>query len=61
LCADRLSGLWGATTPLNDYLVTHGITTLFFGGVNRKRFLVVVFVGRLKDVYAVDQCVFGTM
>ncbi|EIN14731.1 Isochorismatase hydrolase [Punctularia strigosozonata HHB-11173 SS5] len=31
---NRLSGLWGATTPLDHYLTTHGITTLFFGGVN---------------------------
>jgi hypothetical protein len=31
---DRLSGLWGAQTPLGLYLEENGITTLFFGGVN---------------------------
>jgi nicotinamidase-related amidase len=32
--ADRLSGLWGAQTPLGLYIQEHDITTLFFGGVN---------------------------
>lgn len=32
--ADRLSGLWGAQTPLGLYLQEHDITTLFLGGVN---------------------------
>ena len=31
---NRLSGLWGAQTPLGLYLQENGITTLFFGGVN---------------------------
>jgi hypothetical protein len=31
---DRLSGLWGAQTPLGLYLQENEITTLFFGGVN---------------------------
>lgn len=31
---DRLSGLWGAMTPLQLYLQENDITTLFFGGVN---------------------------
>ena len=32
--ADRLSGLWGAQTPLGLYLQENDITTLFLGGVN---------------------------
>jgi len=31
---DRLSGLWGAQTPLGLYLQENDITTIFFGGVN---------------------------
>ncbi|KAI7277536.1 Pre-mRNA-splicing factor [Hortaea werneckii] len=31
---NRLSGLWGAQTPLGLYLQESGITTLFLGGVN---------------------------
>ena len=31
---DRLSGLWGAQTPLGLWLQENEITTLFFGGVN---------------------------
>jgi len=31
---NRLSGLWGAQTPLGLYLQEQEITTLFFGGVN---------------------------
>ena len=31
---NRLSGLWGAQTPLGLWLQENGITTLFFGGVN---------------------------
>ncbi|KAF8531118.1 Isochorismatase-like protein [Gautieria morchelliformis] len=31
---NRLSGLWGAQTPLGLYLQENDITTLFFGGVN---------------------------
>ncbi|KAL5377602.1 hypothetical protein DPSP01_009656 [Paraphaeosphaeria sporulosa] len=31
---NRLSGLWGAQTPLGLYLQENQITTLFFGGVN---------------------------
>ena len=31
---DRLSGLWGAQTPLGLYLQENDITTLFIGGVN---------------------------
>ncbi|KAL1988694.1 hypothetical protein VTN96DRAFT_8394 [Rasamsonia emersonii] len=34
LLADRLSGLWGAQTPLGLWLQENEITTLFFGGVN---------------------------
>ena len=32
---DRLSGLWGAQTPLGLYLQESETTTLFIGGVNR--------------------------
>ncbi|KAF3051125.1 hypothetical protein E8E11_008293 [Didymella keratinophila] len=31
---NRMSGLWGASTPLQDFLVKEGITTLLFAGVN---------------------------
>jgi nicotinamidase-related amidase len=31
---DRLSGLWGAQTPLGTWLEENQMTTLFFGGVN---------------------------
>lgn len=31
---NRMSGLWGATTPLKEFLDQEGIRTLFFTGVN---------------------------
>ncbi|KAI2475886.1 isochorismatase family protein [Pyrenophora tritici-repentis] len=31
---NRMSGLWGATTPLKEFLDEQGIRTLFFTGVN---------------------------
>jgi nicotinamidase-related amidase len=31
---DRMSGLWGATTDLEEFLDKEGIKTLFFAGVN---------------------------
>jgi len=31
---NRLSGMWGASTPMQMFLEDQGITTLFFGGVN---------------------------
>ncbi|KAF5389162.1 hypothetical protein D9757_004921 [Collybiopsis confluens] len=31
---NRLSGMWGPSTPLQMWLQDHSITTLFFGGVN---------------------------
>jgi nicotinamidase-related amidase len=31
---DRLSGMWGTSTPLQQFLQDNSITTLFFGGVN---------------------------
>ncbi|KAJ6603762.1 Isochorismatase hydrolase [Mycena sp. CBHHK59/15] len=31
---NRLSGMWGTSTPLQMFLQDEGITTLFFGGVN---------------------------
>ncbi|KAK4973945.1 hypothetical protein LTR28_011212 [Elasticomyces elasticus] len=44
---DRLSGLWGAQTPLGLYLQEHEITTLFFGGVNSDQCV----WGTLLDAY----------
>ena len=41
--ADRLSGLWGAQTPLGLYLQENDITTLFFGGVNADQCVVNTF------------------
>ncbi len=31
---NRMSGLWGSRTPLQDFLSKEGITTLLFSGVN---------------------------
>ena len=31
---DRVSGMWGAQTPLGLWLEENQLTTLFFGGVN---------------------------
>jgi nicotinamidase-related amidase len=31
---NRMSALWGGTTPLQEFLEKEGITTLFFAGVN---------------------------
>ncbi|KAK4992533.1 hypothetical protein LTR50_001075 [Elasticomyces elasticus] len=44
---NRLSGLWGAQTPLGLYLQEHEITTLFFGGVNSDQCV----WGTLLDAY----------
>ncbi|KAK5117229.1 hypothetical protein LTR62_005846 [Meristemomyces frigidus] len=44
---NRLSGLWGAQTPLGLYLQESGITTLFFGGVNSDQCV----WGNLIDAY----------
>lgn len=30
----RMSGIWGGQSALDLYLQEHGITTLFFAGVN---------------------------
>jgi nicotinamidase-related amidase len=43
-CVDRLSGLWGAQTPLGLWLQENEITTLFFGGVNADQCVVGSFV-----------------
>lgn len=44
---DRLSGLWGAQTPLGLWLQENEITTLFFGGVNADQCV----WGTLLDAY----------
>ncbi|KAK1585998.1 isochorismatase hydrolase [Colletotrichum navitas] len=44
---NRVSGLWGAQTPLGLYLQENGITTLFFGGVNSDQCV----WGALLDAY----------
>jgi nicotinamidase-related amidase len=45
----RMSGLWGSQTALDLYLQEHGITTLFFAGVNADQVrLRVVLIARLQ-------------
>lgn len=44
---NRLSGLWGAMTPLQLYLQENDITTLFFGGVNSDQCV----LGTMTDAY----------
>ena len=44
---NRLSGLWGAQTPLGTWLEENQITTLFFGGVNADQCV----WGTLLDAY----------
>ncbi|KAF4549220.1 Hypothetical protein D9617_23g006350 [Elsinoe fawcettii] len=44
---NRLSGLWGAQTPLGIWLEENQITTLFFGGVNADQCV----WGTLLDAY----------
>jgi nicotinamidase-related amidase len=41
---DRLSGLWGAQTPLGTWLEENQMTTLFFGGVNSDQCVVRIFL-----------------
>lgn len=45
---DRLSGLWGAQTPLGLWLQENEITILFFGGVNADQ-CVVSLIPSLKS------------
>ncbi|KZT09501.1 Isochorismatase hydrolase [Laetiporus sulphureus 93-53] len=45
---NRMSGLWGYQTALDLYLQEHGITTLFFAGVNADQCV----LGTLVDAYA---------
>ena len=40
---DRVSGMWGAQTPLGLWLEENQITTLFFGGVNSDQCVVCSF------------------
>jgi len=50
---NRLSGLWGAQTPLGLWLQENSITTLFFGGVNADQCV----WGTLLDAY----CMFAIL
>ncbi|PCH38006.1 Isochorismatase hydrolase [Wolfiporia cocos MD-104 SS10] len=44
---NRMSGIWGYQTALDLYLQEHGITTLFFAGVNADQCV----LGTLVDAY----------
>lgn len=44
---DRVSGMWGAQTPLGLWLEENMITTLFFGGVNSDQCVVCTFGWKL--------------
>ncbi|KAH9843049.1 Isochorismatase hydrolase [Rhodofomes roseus] len=44
---NRMSGIWGSQTALDLYLQEHGITTLFFAGVNADQCV----LGTLVDAY----------
>jgi nicotinamidase-related amidase len=45
---NRMSGLWGASTPLQDFLETEGITTCLFAGVNTDQCV----AGTLTDAFS---------
>ena len=47
--SDRVSGMWGAQTPLGLWLEENQITTLFFGGVNSDQCVVCSFAGKSAD------------
>ena len=55
---NRMSGLWGGSTPLEQFLEKEGIRTLFFSGV-RPLLSAVVIVLTMPKVNT-DQCVSGT-
>lgn len=50
---NRLSGLWGAQTPLGLYLQENQITTLFFGGVNSDQCVWATFIDAYYKGYDV--------
>jgi nicotinamidase-related amidase len=63
---DRLSGLWGAQTPLGLYLQENDITTIFFGGVNADQCVVSTrpsinacrhFTDHVLVVWYYDRCI----
>ncbi|KAF2103974.1 Isochorismatase hydrolase [Rhizodiscina lignyota] len=72
---NRLSGMWGAQTPLGLFLQENGITTLFFGGVNTDQcvwgtfldsyykgfdvFLVPDISATTSPQYATDMCIYN--
>jgi hypothetical protein len=56
ICVDRLSGLWGAQTPLGLWLQENEITTLFFGGVNADQCVVSSFVTSKDESRLANKC-----
>jgi len=45
---DRMSGIWGRGTPLEEYLTKHDIKTLFWSGVNADQCV----LGSVVDAYS---------
>ena len=45
---NRMSGLWGSSTPCTDYLEREGISTLIFAGVNTDQCV----AGSLQDAFS---------
>lgn len=45
---DRMSGMWGAKTELEEYLEREGLRTLFFAGVNTDQCV----AGTLNDAFS---------
>ncbi|KZP01055.1 Isochorismatase hydrolase [Calocera viscosa TUFC12733] len=45
---DRMSGIWGRGTPLEEYLTQHDIKTLFWSGVNADQCV----LGSVVDAYS---------
>lgn len=41
---NRLSGLWGQTTPLEELLHSRGISTLLFSGVNTDQYVILILI-----------------
>ncbi|EJU00673.1 hypothetical protein DACRYDRAFT_54221, partial [Dacryopinax primogenitus] len=45
---DRMSGIWGRNTPLEEHLTKHNIKTLFWSGVNADQCV----LGSVVDAYS---------
>lgn len=45
---NRMSGLWGASTPCTEFLEAHGLRTLLFAGVNTDQCV----AGSVQDAFA---------